>query len=93
MKNIFENTYFGKPYKTSDGKKAIYLRMFICNGYMYYFSTGDLEFSVNEYGKIDRNIYPFGEDIVSEWQEPIDEDRLNAILDEAEEMRETAIGR
>ena len=24
MKNIFENAYFGKPYKTRDGRKAIY---------------------------------------------------------------------
>ena len=23
-KNIFENAYFGKPYKTRDGRKAIY---------------------------------------------------------------------
>ena len=25
MKNIFENAYFGKPYKTRDGRKAILL--------------------------------------------------------------------
>lgn len=25
MENIFENAYFDKPYKTRDGRKAIYL--------------------------------------------------------------------
>lgn len=25
MENIFENAYFGKPYKTRNGRKAIYL--------------------------------------------------------------------
>ena len=26
-KNIFENAYFGKPYKTRDGRKAIFLQL------------------------------------------------------------------
>lgn len=82
MNNIFENAYFGKAYKTRDGKKAIYLRMFIYNGYNYLFSTGNLEFFVNDKGKVDKSIYPFGEDIVSKWQEPIDDGKLEAMAQE-----------
>lgn len=28
-KNIFEDAYFGKPYKTRDGRKAIYKDTFL----------------------------------------------------------------
>lgn len=69
MKSMFENAYFGKPYKTRNESKAIFLRTFVCNGYNYYVSTGELEYSVREDGKVDKNLYPYAEDIVSEWQE------------------------
>ena len=68
-KNLFNNAFFGKAYKTRDGRNAIFLRTFVSNGYNYYVSTGELEYSVKEDGKVDKNLYPHAEDIISEWQE------------------------
>lgn len=82
MNNIFENAYFGKTYKTRDGRKAIYLRMFIYNGFHYLLSIGDREFTVNEQGKVDKNLYPCGVDIVSEWHEEMNEEELNKLARE-----------
>ena len=79
MNNIFENAYFGKPYMTNDGRKAILIRYFICNGFKYLLTTGNMEFSVDEYGKVDKRICPFGVDIVSEWQEEVNEEELDKL--------------
>lgn len=85
MNNIFENAYFGKLYKTRDGRKVVFLRTFVCNGYKHYVSTGELEYSVREDGKVDKNLYPYEEDIVSEWQEEINEEELGELaLEEAD---------
>lgn len=71
-KNIFENAYLGKPYKTRDGRKAI----FIINMGNYNFPyrlviDGDDSFSnYNEYGRMYSHELP--NDIVSEWQETIE---------------------
>lgn len=81
MVNIFENAYFGKAYKTRDGRKAIYLRNFICNGIYHFVSTGDIEFTVNDKGNVDK-IYQFGADIVSEWKESIDDEKLDELANE-----------
>ena len=69
MKNIFENAYFGKIYKTRSGRKAVYL-----------FSSGGGAYCVTEefhntirYFRLDGIPYDFqfskyrGEDIVCEW--------------------------
>ena len=65
MVNIFENTYFGKPYRTRGGKKARYcgkrVSMFglELDGFIIdYFSDGSY-YTANE--------SPL--DIVSEWEE------------------------
>lgn len=89
MKNIFENAYFGKWYKTRDGSKAI----FICE------RTNNAVWDLNHpyacviegYGEI-WNYYPNGRlyigenfetenDIISEWEDPINEEKLYNIAD------------
>lgn len=74
MENIFKNAYFGKAYKTRDGKKAIYWKhgvehhLLIETGYMLCKDDG-LSFNINK-----PNL-----DIVSEWQDVIDDNNLNEI--------------
>lgn len=88
-KNIFENAYFGKPYKTRDGRKAIF-KFFIPNSNMVRVSI--MEYTNNEW---DYNLFIDGTstdkeladihkdwDIISEWQEPIDEEKLNELAEE-----------
>lgn len=89
MENIFENAYFGKAYKTRDGSKAIFICKRTDN------SVWDLNHPyacvVEGFGEI-WNYFPNGQlyigekfitesDIVSEWQEPIDEEKLNKEFD------------
>lgn len=86
--NIFENAYFGKAYKTRDGRKAVYIQEDCCivEGNMDTFSYFD-----------DGHCSMFSEecdiDIVSEWQEPINEEKLDEVLNKAEELRKSAEGR
>ena len=73
MNNIFENAYFGKVYKTRDGRKALYIncskksnihQLIIENDFMSkraYYKDGHHEYYKNN----------MKEDIVSEWQDPI----------------------
>ena len=73
MKNIYENAYFGKAYKTRSGQKAIYL---FSSGGGAYCITEEFKNTVR-YFNLDGIPYDFefskyrGEDIVGEWQEPI----------------------
>lgn len=68
MKNMFENSYFGKPYRTRNGRKAIYIKKVF--GIIYHhqlvLDDGDIEVYHN-FGK--RFYGDNGLDIVSEWQE------------------------
>ena len=81
MKNIFENACFGKAYKTRNGKKAIYL---FSSGCGVYCITEEFHNTIR-YFNFDGIPYDFecsryrGEDIVSEWQEPIDEEKLSEL--------------
>ena len=71
MKNIFENAYFGKIYKTRDNRKALYINcskksnihhLVVENDFMSeraYWEDGH-----NDFDRNDRK-----EDIVSEWPE------------------------
>ena len=80
MKNIFENAYFGKPYKTRGGKKAIFWKSMNSNNTDIALLCEDFCISVNPNGIVDDVC--FGDtfpnkhdyDIISEWEEPIDED-------------------
>lgn len=87
MNNIFEGAYFGKAYKTRDGRKAIY---------NYHSSGGYHDIIIDEEGvsyhfadhtngilrlphpsEINTDVdYSCPIDIVSEWQEEIDEEEL-----------------
>ena len=75
-KNIFENAYFGKAYKTRDSKKAIYIKNL--SDYTYHhqlvLDNGDIEVYDN-FGK--RSYGGNGLDIVSEWEEEIDEEEID----------------
>lgn len=85
MKNIFKNAYFGKPYKTRDDKKALYL---FGNGCGVYCITENFQNKIRYY-HFNGIPYDFenskyrGEDIISEWQEQINEKKLNKIAKES----------
>lgn len=76
MKNIFEGAYLGKAYKTRNGRKAIYI---------YYGSDVNLPFIERHHliyeglNSIQTSNY---EEIVSEWEEPIDEEELDRLAHE-----------
>lgn len=82
MGNIFENAYFGKPYKTRDGRKAIYIgESMVDKGAVQLLHEGLLSiYKVMRNGQFWAipNIESFN-DIVSEWQEEIDEKKLDEI--------------
>ena len=72
--NIFQSAYFGKAYKTRDGRKAIYIQEDCCivegnRDVFSYFDDGHFSIPLEECDI----------DIVSEWQEPIDKDKLDKI--------------
>lgn len=83
MNNMFENAYFGKAYKTRDGRKAVYNstgskveengdHLFIIeNRYSYYHYD-----NFGRYYHNDINL-----DIVSEWQEEINEEELDKLAE------------
>lgn len=88
--NIFENVYFGKPYKTRDERKALYL-----------WSNGKDEHSLmldkdsskkphhyNNEGKWYSQVEAQNPlDIISEWGEPINEEELERLADIAFQER------
>lgn len=86
MKNIFNNSYFGKPYKTIDGRKALFSR-FVGNENERY-AILYLEHSYAEiWCTLDGRYFDWVGDkqkfwydtpyIVSEWHEEIDEEKLD----------------
>lgn len=80
MENIFENAYFGKLYKTRDGRKAIYTIM-SCDSHWLAIQDTSFTCEYNNQGKLVSNIGNVM-DIVSEWQEEIDEEELEKLADE-----------
>ena len=79
MKNIFENAYFGKTYKTRDGRKAVLITYNQRNKQSPYVCAISCYFD-ESIKSVCHNFYPNGKlhdnietvhDIVSEWQEPI----------------------
>lgn len=87
MENIFENAKFGDRFMTRDGRMAIFLAHNEYNSDTSFFITSDWDrnaidrspslltydghFSKKEDG-----------DIVSEWDDPIDEEKLDKLLSE-----------
>lgn len=81
--NIFDNAYFGKVYRTRDGRKAIYFINCQCivNGELVihsYCSNGNYSVHGIECGL----------DIVSEWEEPINEEHLDDLAYDYNEERQ-----
>lgn len=79
-KNIFKNAYFGKSYKTRDGKKALYLRGNF--KHHLYLETGGI-IDCNQDGTFEGVIGRTENlDIVSEWKEEISEKELDKLAEE-----------
>ena len=78
MLNIYENAYFGKPYKTRDGRKALFSRK---DGDTFDLETEDSYNPVRSDGSFlyTREGYDSDNDIVSEWQEEINEEELDRL--------------
>lgn len=83
MNNIFENAYFGKAYRTKDGRKAVYLSAYKCNSdaegehvVHRLVTEHDGIFVVHNDGSYAQNDIYSDWNVVSEWQEPIDEVKL-----------------
>lgn len=81
MKNIFENAYFGKAYKTRDGRKALFSRK---DGDTFDLETEDSYNPVRSDGSFlyTKEGYESNSDIVSEWQEEINEEELDKLARE-----------
>lgn len=72
MENIFENAYFGKAYKTRDGRKAIYIYKEKISPFKHALSLGGVMNAMYEDdGSYDCSVHDA--DIVSEWQKEVDE--------------------
>lgn len=71
MKNIFENPYFGKAYKTRNGDKAILIQL-----KSHRFVLEDLtEYFVHEDGHVYDDTHEDDYDIIGEWKEEVDEEK------------------
>lgn len=82
MNNIFENAYFGKAYKTRDGRKAIY---WCFDGHYHKLITDDdcafqpwCDNSGKDHGW-NKDATNSSFDIISEWKEEINEEELNRL--------------
>lgn len=77
MENIFKDAYFGKPYKTAGGQKALY--QYRDSTLAHLFTEGDeIDVYISD-GRVDSRFFDSKNDIVSEWEEEIDEDKLQAL--------------
>lgn len=79
--NIFENAYFGKPYKTRDGRKALYIgeisRDITDNPHRLVLSVIEDIFVMDD-GRLSY-LKEYSYDIVSEWQESINEENIKRL--------------
>lgn len=87
MDNIFENAYFGKAYKTRDGRKAIYAGKLPSTNLHRLLVEDTLDtFNYDEFG----SFKPHGDsvfDIVSECHEEINDEELRKFIEDyAERM-------
>lgn len=71
--NMFEDAYFGKPYRTRDGRKAVYLGDNTC-----WIEGGETEIGYSRNGLF-VDIQEHSIDIVSEWKEEINEEELDKL--------------
>lgn len=68
MTNIFENAYFGKSYRTRDGRKAIYWKYESLERWHILIMENSLLTAVFSNGQMCSQM-ECARDIVSEWQE------------------------
>lgn len=84
MNNIFKNAYFGKSYKTRDGRMAIYIgEDEKPSGYRFILmieGNRPMPLYFDMEGCYDCEEHPY--DIVSEWKDVIDEDKLNKLAEQ-----------
>ena len=80
MNNIFKDAYFSKPYKTRDGRKAIYTIM-SCDSHWLAIQDTSLTWEYNDNGELSSGI-DAAMDIISEWDEEIDEEEVNKLASE-----------
>lgn len=86
MDNIFKDAYFGKAYKTRDGRKAIYIYKSNIYPFRHILSLGGVENAKYKgNGLYDMKIEAenYHADIISEWDEPINEEKLTKLADES----------
>ena len=74
MKNIFENAYFGKPYRTRNERKAILLQVHNCATLAIDFDSHTVTHDYKMDGTSVFNCHDL--DIVGEWKEEINEEEL-----------------
>lgn len=78
-KNIFENAKFGDKFRTRDGRMMLYLRQMPDNSDFHEVLDSDINIEhFHSNGQYSEN-YPFPCDIVSEWQESINEEELDRL--------------
>lgn len=76
MENVFKDAYFGKAYKTRDGRKAIYR---ICCLNHHLFTETDI-FQCNDEGYVTGTIIPVSNlDIISEWNTEKSKEELDRV--------------
>lgn len=75
---MFENAYFGKPYKTRDEKMAIYWR----HAYRHHLFTesGPIECDDDGFFSCCPDLSTIF-DIVGEWEEEVDEEKLDRVAE------------
>ena len=89
--NIFKNAYFGKAYKTRDGRKAIYISRESVYPFRHALSLGGVSYAIyKDNGKYDMLVQldNYQADIVSEWQEEIDKEHLDDLAYDYNEERQ-----
>lgn len=78
MENVFENAYFGKLYKTRDGRKSVFVKNYGIDNNKIIYENGT--HYVGNNGRIYANVTDRN-DIVSEWKESIDEEELDKLAE------------
>lgn len=69
MKNLFQNAYFGKAYKTRSGSKAIFLKRKEITNYYILLVKSDFDFKRIIVSNDGKHFYKKYYDIVSEYEE------------------------
>lgn len=82
--NIFENAKFGDKFRTRDGRKALYVSQnpYANESYVLIEGYKSAELMQNDGHFWATEGREYKDDIVSRWEEPIDEEKLDKLADE-----------